>query len=114
MSKEPQEVIDEYVKGDGILMQTEASKTKLKQPLVLNLDPEKEREYELNCIKEEARNNGLAQGIAQGIAQGRAEGIAQGRVQNNKENAKKMKENGIADELIIKITGLTKKQISML
>ena len=106
MSKEPQEVIDEYVKGDGILMQTEASKTKLKQPLVLNLDPEKEREYELNCIKEEARNNGLAQG--------RAEGIAQGRAQNNKENAKKMKENGIADELIIKITGLTKKQISML
>ncbi len=79
-------------------MQTEASKTKLKQPLVLNLDPEKEREYELNCIKEDARNNG----------------IAQGRAQNNKENAKKMKENGIADELIIKITGLTKKQIIML
>ena len=34
--------------------------------------------------------------------------------QNNRENAKKMKENGIAIDLISKITGLSKKQIMML
>ena len=98
MSKKNQEIINEFVKGDDILMQTEKVKTKLKQPLVLNLDPEKEREYELNCIKEDARIDGLAEG----------------RAEANKENAKKMKENGIALDLIAKITGLTKKQISLL
>ena len=98
MSKEPQEEIDKYVKGDEILMEVERKKTKLKQPLVLNLDPEKEREYELNCIKEDARIDGLEEG----------------RAEANKDNAKKMKENGIALDLISKITGLTKKQISLL
>ena len=43
-----------------------------------------------------------------------AEGISVGRAETNKDNAKKMKENGIAIDLISKITGLTKKQISLL
>ena len=52
----------------------------------------------MNCIKEDARIKGLAEG----------------RTEANKENAKKMKENGIALDLISKITGLSKKQISLL
>ncbi len=102
MSKEPQEIIDEYVKGDETLMEAERIKTKLKQPLVLNLDPEKEREYEMNCIKEDARKAGLAKGMAQG------------RAEEKKAIATNMKENGIALDLISKITGLSKKQISLL
>ena len=73
-------------------MEVEKKKTKLKQPLVLNLDPEKEREYELNCIKEDARIDGLEEGRVEG----RAEGLVAGRDEANKDNAKKMKENGIA------------------
>ena len=95
-------------------MEVEKKKTKLKQPLVLNLDPEKEREYELNCIKEDARIDGLEEGRAEGRAVGMAEGLVAGRDEANKDNAKKMKENGIALDLISKITGLTKKQISLL
>ena len=99
-------------------MEVEKKKTKLKQPLILNLDPEKEREYELNCIKEDARIDGLeegrVEGRAVGRAEGRAEGLVAGRDEANKDNAKKMKENGIALDLISKITGLTKKQISLL
>ena len=87
-------------------MEAERIKTKLRQPLVLNLDPEKEREYEMNCIKEDARINGLAEG--------RAEGRAQGRAEEKKAIATNMKENGIALDLISKITGLSKKQISLL
>ena len=95
-------------------MEVEKKKTKLKQPLILNLDPEKEREYELNCIKEDARIDGLEEGRVEGRAVGRAEGLVAGRDEANKDNAKKMKENGIALDLISKITGLTKKQISLL
>ena len=83
-------------------MEAERIKTKLKQPLVLNLDPEKEREYEMNCIKEDARKAGLAKGMAQG------------RAEEKKAIATNMKENGIALDLISKITGLSKKQISLL
>ena len=114
MSRESQEIIDEYVKGDDVLMAAEKVKTKLQQPLVLRLDPEKEREYELRCIKEDARIDGLAEGRAKGIAEGRAEGRAEGQILANQNNAKKMKENGISLDLISKITGLTKKQISLL
>ena len=83
-------------------MEVERKKTKLKQPLVLNLDPEKEIEYELNCIKEDARIDGLE------------EGRAEGRAEEKKAIATNMKANGIALDLISKITGLTKKQISLL
>ena len=49
--------------------------------------------------------------VKQGLMEvGRNEGI----IETNKDNAKKMKENGIAIDLISKITGLTKKQISLL
>ena len=83
-------------------MEAEKVKTKLQQPLVLRLDPEKEREYELRCIKEDARIDGLA------------EGRAEGQMLANQNNAKKMKENGISLDLISKITGLTKSQINLL
>ena len=46
--------------------------------------------------------------------EGRAEGKAEGRAETNLENAKKMKENGIALELISKITGLSKNKIMSL
>ena len=55
----------------------------------------------------EIENEIVKQGL---IEVGRNEGI----IETNKDNAKKMKENGIALDLISKITGLTKKQISLL
>ena len=46
--------------------------------------------------------------------EGRAEGLAEGLIQKNRENAKKMKEEGINIETIIKITNLTRQEIEQL
>ena len=46
--------------------------------------------------------------------EGLAEGMKEGIAYNNKENAKKMKEEGIDIETIIKITNLTKEEIENL
>ena len=46
--------------------------------------------------------------------EGHAEGLKEGLIQKNKENAKKMKEEGIDIETIIKITNLTKEEIEKL
>ena len=66
--------------------------------IYLDYDVEMENEFIKNAIREEALE----------------EGQILGRAENNQENAKKMKENGIAIDLISKITGLSKKQIMML
>ena len=50
----------------------------------------------------------------EGHAKGRAEGLAEGLIQKNRENAKKMKEEGINIETIIKITNLTRQEIEQL
>ena len=50
----------------------------------------------------------------EGHAKGHAEGLAEGLIQKNRENAKKMKEEGINIETIIKITNLTRQEIEQL
>ena len=53
--------------------------------------------------------------VKQGLMEaGRKEGLAAGRIEEKNEIASNMKKNGIALDLISKITGLTKKQISLL
>ncbi|MCE7060709.1 hypothetical protein [Dyadobacter sp. CY343] len=53
-------------------------------------------------------------GMAEGIAEGRVEGIANGILVGKKETAKKMKEKGLSDELIMEVTGLSAEQIATL
>ena len=64
------------------------------------------------------RAEGISVGRAEGISVGRAEGISVGRAEGEsyakEQIATNMKKNGIALDLISKITGLTKKQISLL
>ena len=71
-------------------------------------------DYDVEIENEIVKQGLMEVGRAEGISVGRAEGISVGRAETNKDNAKKMKENGIALDLISKITGLTKKQINLL
>ena len=74
--------------------------------IYLDYDVELENGIMIDGIRKEGRAEGMAAGLAKGQAEGRAE--------TNLENAKKMKENGIALELISKITGLSKNKIMSL
>ena len=53
-------------------------------------------------------------GLAEGVAKGRAEGEAIGRADAINENARRMKADGMANELIAKYTGLTIEEIELL
>lgn len=61
--------------------------------------------------KEQGMKQGLEQGIKQGLEQGLKQGLEQGREESKKETAKKMLEEGLSIDIIIKVTGLSKKEI---
>ncbi len=91
MSRENKEIVAEFVKGDDILSEAEKNRIDLENgKICLDYDVEIENEI-----------------VKQGLMEA-------GRDEANKDNAKKMKENGIALDLISKITGLTKSQINLL
>lgn len=54
------------------------------------------------------------EGIREGIKEGKKEGIKEGAKEKNLENAKKMREEKIPIETIMRITGLTKEEIEKL
>ena len=59
----------------------------------------------------EARYN---KGRAEGLAEGRAEGRAEGKEEANRDNARKMKELGMAVDVISQVTGLQEEEIQNL
>jgi predicted transposase/invertase (TIGR01784 family) len=59
----------------------------------------------------EARYN---KGRAEGLAEGRAEGRAEGKEEANRDNARKMKELGMAADVISQVTGLQEEEIKVL
>ena len=59
----------------------------------------------------EARYN---KGRAEGLAEGRAEGRAEGKEEANRDNARKMKELGMAADVISQVTGLPEEEIKAL
>ena len=59
----------------------------------------------------EARYN---KGRAEGLAEGRAEGRAEGKEEANRDNARKMKELGMAADVISQVTGLPEEEIKVL
>lgn len=61
--------------------------------------------------REEGRAEGHAEGRAEGHAEGLAEGIVEGEKKKNIENARKMKQLGIAVDIIKEVTGLTADEI---
>ena len=99
MSRENIEEVVEFVKGDDILSEAEKNRIDLMNgKICLDYDVEIENEI-----------------VKQGLMEaGRKEGLAAGRIEEKNEIASNMKKNGIALDLISKITGLTKKQISLL
>ena len=61
---------------------------------------------------EEGKTKGMAEGRAKGMAEGRAEGISEGARKKALEIARKMKEQGLPEERIMEITGLTSEELS--
>lgn len=66
----------------------------------------------------EGRAEGLAEGREKGLAEGREEGRAEGRAQGRSEAlagmARKMRQSGMEDSLIMQLTGLTADEIARL
>jgi flagellar biosynthesis/type III secretory pathway protein FliH len=60
---------------------------------------------------EKGLQEGLQQGIKEGLQKGLQEGLEKGEFKAKIETAKKMKKEGISLDLIIKITGLSKKDL---
>ncbi len=107
MTRKSKEEIQKFVEGDEVLMEAEKNRIDLENgKIYLDYDVELENGIMIDGIRKEGRAEGMAAGLAKGQAEGRAE--------TNLENAKKMKENGIALELISKITGLSKNKIMSL
>ena len=57
---------------------------------------------------------GMEKGLAQGFENGHVEGKAEGRMEERIEVARNMKSMGIASDVIIKVTGLTIKDVENL
>ena len=62
--------------------------------------------------REEGRKEGREEGRKEGREEGREEGRTEGARQKALEIARKMKEQGVPDESIIEITGLTIEELS--
>jgi predicted transposase/invertase (TIGR01784 family) len=54
---------------------------------------------------------GLKEGLQKGLQEGKLEGKQEGKLETKIETAKKMKKEGLSLDLIIKITGLSKKDL---
>ena len=88
----------------------------------LNSDEEEKELARLRekAIRDEAAamagaiRRGREEGKAEGLAEGKAEGLEEGRAKEKAEIAKKMLEENIEIETIIKLTGLTKEKIENL
>ena len=88
----------------------------------LNSDEEEKELARLRekAIRDEAAamagaiRRGREEGKAEGLAEGKAEGLEEGRAEEKAEIAKKMLEENIEIETIIKLTGLTKEKIENL
>ena len=88
----------------------------------LNSDEEEKELARLRekAIRDEAAamagaiKRGREEGKAEGLAEGKAEGLEEGRAEEKAEIAKKMLEENIEIETIIKLTGLTKEKIENL
>ena len=63
---------------------------------------------------ETGMEKGRAEGRAEGLKRGMTEGLAQGRMEATIKNARAMKAEGLATELIAKITGLSLEEIAQL
>ena len=99
---------------------------------IMQMSREEQRAYEsywmdrhiLENTMTTARGEGKLEGYEEGKAQGREEGRKEGREEGREEGrtegarqkaleiARKMKEQGVPDESIIEITGLTKEELS--
>lgn len=68
----------------------------------------------LDTYKQEGLEQGLEQGLQQGLQQGLEQGLEQGRAEQAVADARKMKELGIATDVIQKVTGLSPDEIASL
>ena len=108
--------LDDYDRG-LIEMAEEKNKTLGKARIEMNYltgEEEVKRLAELREKWEMDYNSGIGHARRQGIKEGEEKGIRKGTREKQLEVAKKMKEEKLPIELIIKITELTKEEIEKL
>lgn len=76
------------------------------------LDNNSRQDYAMRKGREEGLKQGIEEGLKQGIEQGIEQGLEQGLQKGKEEIAKKMLEEKMQIEMIIKITGLTEEEIN--
>ena len=75
----------------------------------------KERERKgIEQGRAEGHAAGLSEGHAAGLSEGRSEGLVEGAAQKQREIAKSMIKEGIAKEIIKKVTGLSADEVEEL
>ena len=106
------EEIDKIAEGDVELMEVAKELKRLTNDVyTIGLyDEEEERKRIENSIKITARKQGLKQGLKQGVKQG----VKQGAKEKEKSIAKNLINMGLSKQDVMKATGLSKKQITML
>ena len=92
--------------------------------VIIQMSREEQRAYEsywmdrhilentMTTARGEGKLEGYEEGKAKGMAEGRAEGISEGARKKALEIARKMKEQGLPEESIMEITGLTSEELS--
>jgi len=87
----------------------------VRRSLQAMLNARLERELEINTAREDGEavglKKGLKQGVTQGVKLGRQEGRQEGKREAIQFTIKNMIREGIADELIEKVTGVSKKEL---
>ena len=82
------------------------------------LEWEESASHEEASIRFTARNEGYREGLEAGIKDGKQKGRLEGKLEGIREKqqeiAKKLKQEGIAIEIIMKTTGLSKEEIEEL
>ncbi len=68
----------------------------------------------IETAKHEGREEGREQGLEEGREQGREEGIEMGASQKSLEIAKRLKQKGVAVEVITETTGLSRETVEAL
>ncbi|SDD01537.1 conserved hypothetical protein (putative transposase or invertase) [Paenibacillus sp. UNCCL117] len=114
--KVPETQLKELINMDADIQKTEERLAWLSsdEETLRLYEAREEALIEYNSRMSESRQEGLEQGIAEGRAEGIVEGRAEGKAEAKAELACKMLEEGIGRDVILKLTGLTEKELEKL
>ena len=106
---------DAVIRDDTNVPGLQAAREKLAYMSMTDKDRRAYEDYMISVhAAKDAYDTARSDGYKDGWHEGRAEGLEKGREAANLANARKMKELGMATEVIVRVTGLTTEQIEAL